>query len=297
MPAPLVHLIDSHVYIFRSYFSMPEMTAPDGMPTQAAYGFTNTLLRFLSEERPTHLACCFDFAMTSFRNDLFPDYKVSRGEEAPEDLEPQFDLCKRAAQALGLPVFEAVDYEADDVIATLVDSLLGSGCRMQVLTTDKDLAQLVTEDGRVVLYDLAKETRLDAEGVREKFGVSPVQIPDYLALLGDKVDDLPGVPGYGKKSAAIALSAFDRLEAVPGEAEGWEGVEVRGAARLAREMAAHREQALRIRELATVVREVPGIRSDLADLRWEGAPAGAFDALCAELGWGRIAERVPRPAS
>ena len=296
MPAPLVHLIDAHVYIFRAYFSpLPEMTAPDGRPTQAAYGFTNTLLRFLSEERPSHLACCFDFAMTSFRNDVFPDYKASRGDEVPDDLEPQFEMCKRAAEALGLAVFEAPDYEADDVIGTLVDGLLGSGCRMQVLTSDKDLAQLVTEDGRVVLYDLAKGIRLDADGVREKFGVSPAQIPDYLALLGDKVDDLPGVPGYGKKSAAIALGAFRRLEGIPDDPGGWDGVQVRGAKRLAREMAAHREQALQIRELATVVRKVPGIRSDLDDLRWEGSPAGAFETLCAELGWGRIAERVPRP--
>ncbi len=292
---PMVHLIDGHVYIFRSYFVMPEMKAPDGTPTQAAYGFTNTLLRLLSEEKPTHLACCFDFAMTSFRNDVFPAYKSSRGDEVPDDLEPQFDLCKRAAEALGLRVFEAPDYEADDVIGTLVDGLLSEKCRMQVLTSDKDLSQLVTEDGRVGFYDLAKETHLDADGVREKFGVSPSQIPDYLALMGDKVDDLPGVPGYGKKSAGIALRAFDRIEKIPDDPAGWEGVEVRGAKRLAREIAAHREQALQIRELATVVRKVPGIRSDLDDLTWEGAPAGAFEALCEELGWGRIADRVPRP--
>ena len=292
---PQVHLIDGHVYIFRSYFSLPEMEAPDGRATQAAYGFTNTLLRFLSEEKPTHLACCFDYAMTSFRNEVFPAYKSSRGDEVPDDLEPQFEMCKRAAEALGVPLFEAVDYEADDVIGTLVEGLLPQKCRVQVLTSDKDLSQLVTEDGQVTLYDLAKEARLDADGVREKFGVDPAQIPDYLALLGDKVDDLPGVPGYGKKRASIALGAFGSLDAIPGEVEGWEGVTVRGAARLAREMATHREQALEIRELATVVRKVPGIRSDLDDLRWTGAPAGAFEALCKELGWGRIAERVPAP--
>ncbi len=105
----LVHLIDAHVYVFRAYFSLPEMLGPDGeTATQAAYGFTNTLLRLLSEQEPTHMACCFDFAMTSFRNDAFPGYKASRGDEVPDDLAPQFEMCKQAARALGLPVFEAL---------------------------------------------------------------------------------------------------------------------------------------------------------------------------------------------
>ncbi len=188
---------------------------------------------------------------------------------------------------------EAADYEADDVIGTLVDGLLSEDCGVQVVSSDKDLCQLVTEDGRVVLHDFAKETTLDADGVREKFGVDPAQIPDYLALLGDAVDDLPGVPGYGKKSAAAALGAFGRIDAIPDDPAGWEGVAVRGAARLAREIAAHRDQALQVRELATIVRKVPGVRCSLADLAWEGAPAGAVEALCAELGWGRIADRIP----
>ena len=295
-----VHLVDGHVYIYRAYFSMPEMLAPDGTPTQAAYGFASTLLRFLAERRPTHLVCCFDHAMTSFRNDLFPGYKASRGDEVPEDLAPQFEICKQAARALGLPVFEAAGYEADDVIATLVDGLLADGLlaedgTVQVVSSDKDLSQLVTEDGRVRLHDLQRDTTLDADGVREKFGVDPAQIPDYLALVGDTVDDLPGVPGYGRKSAAAALGAFGSIDAIPDDPAAWEGVTVRGAARLAREIAGHREQALRVRELATLVRNVPGIRSDVEDLAWEGAPAGAFEALCSELGWGRIAARVPRP--
>ncbi len=270
------------------------MRAPDGTPTHAAYGFANTLLRLLAEPGPTHLACCFDFAMTSFRNRRFPAYKASRGEQAPEDLEPQFDLCRRVAGALGLPVFEAPDYEADDVIGTLVAHLLAEDCRIRVISSDKDLSQLVTEDGRVELYDLQRDHRLDADGVRAKFGVSPVQVPDYLALVGDAVDDLPGVPGYGRKSAAVALGFFQKLEAIPAEPEAWEGVPVRGAVRLARQIALHREQALEIRELATVVRSVPGIAPDAEELVWEGAPAGAFEALCGELGWGAIARRVPQ---
>lgn len=293
-PRPVVHLLDAHVYIFRAWVTLPEMPAPDGRATGGAYGFANTLLRYLREREPVHVACCFDFAMTSFRNDLFPAYKSSRGDEVPDDLEPQFEMAKDAARAAGFASYEAEGYEADDVIATLTAQILEQGGDVVVVTSDKDLSQLVTEDGRVTMYDLQRETALDADGVREKFGVDPAQIPDYLALVGDKVDDLPGVPGYGKKGAAAALGAFGALEAIPSDPAGWEGVEVRGAARLAERIEAHREQALEIRELATVVREVPGVKCDLPGLVWQGADRQAFEALCAGLGWGRIATRIPR---
>ena len=294
MAEPLVHLFDSHVYIFRAWVTLPDMPGPDGRHTGAAYGFANTLLRYLNDEKPEYAACCFDYAMTSFRNDVFPAYKSSRGDEVPPELEPQFDMAKDASWGLGLGAFEQPDYEADDVIGTMVDQLLAQGARVRVITSAKDLSQLVTEDGRVTLYDLAREIHMDADGVREKFGVDPAQIPDYLALVGDKVDDLPGVPGYGKKSAAVALQAFGSLEGIPDDPDGWEGVEVRGAKRLAANMAEHREQALRIRELATVVRSVPGIEADLAELRWEGADSERFPDLCERLGWGRIATRAEK---
>jgi 5'-3' exonuclease len=289
-----VHLVDAHVYVFRAWFSLPEMPAPDGTPTGAAYGFANTLIRYLTREEPTHLACAFDFALTSFRNERFPGYKASRGEEAPPDLEPQFALCKEAALALGVPVFEREDYEADDVIATLVEGLLPEGAHVRVVSADKDLAQLVTDDGRVVLHDLQRERTLDAAGVRERFGVGPGQIPDLLALVGDAIDDLPGVPGFGAKRAAAALGAFGTLDRIPTDPARWEDGAVRGARRLAETLARHRERALEVRELATVVRDVPGVRARLPALRWRGADAERFGALCDRLGWGRIATRVPR---
>ena len=269
------------------------MQAPDGTPTQAAYGFANTLIRFLSERAPSHLACCFDYSLESFRNREFPAYKSSRGEQAPPDLQPQFALCREVASALGIPVFEAEGYEADDVIATLVAQLLAEGGRVQVVSSDKDLSQLVTADGRVVLHDLQRSRTLDAEGVRQKYGVYPEQIPDYLALLGDAVDDLPGVPGYGTKSAAAALGAFGHLEQIPLDRMGWEGVAVRGAQRLAASFALHRKQALDIRRLATLVRDVPGVEASLDTLAWPGAALERFQRLSERLGWGRIATRVP----
>jgi len=294
MCQPVVHLIDSHVYIFRAYFSLPDMSAPDGTPTNATYGFANTLLRYLGEREPDYLACCFDHSITSFRNELFPDYKSSRGDEAPPDLEPQFELCRQAAAALGIPVFERENFEADDVIATLAEQLLAEGARVVVVSADKDLSQLVREDDRLVLYDLQRDRTLDAKGVREKFGVTPGQIPDYLALVGDSVDDLPGVPGYGPKSAAAALGAFGCLEDIPLDVSGWEGVTVRGARRLAERLAEHRERALQVRGLATVVRDVPQVAASLAELAYPGADPEAFPQICERLGWGQIATRVPR---
>ncbi len=293
----VVHLIDAPVYVFRAWVTLPAMPAPDGTPTGAAYGYANTLLRFLREREPTHVAACFDHAITSFRNELFPAYKQSRGTEVPPDLAPQFAFCAAASRALGIATYEMPNYEADDVIATLAERAAKAGLAAEIVSADKDLTQLVREDGSARFHDLARETTLDADGVRAKFGVAPAQIPDYLALLGDKVDDLPGVPGFGAKSAAAALAAFGTLEAIPDEASGWAGVPVRGAEKLAASWRAHREQALRIRALATVVRDVPGFTAHPDDTLWRGADRAQFTALCDRLGWGRILERVPRWAS
>jgi 5'-3' exonuclease len=293
----VVHLIDAPVYVFRAWVTLPAMPAPDGTPTGAAYGYVNTLLRFLREREPTHVAACFDHAITSFRNQLFATYKQSRGTEVPPDLAPQFAFCIAASRALGVAAYEVPDYEADDVIATLAERASQAGLSAEIVSADKDLAQLVREDGRALFHDLARETTLDAAGVRAKFGVAPAQIPDYLALLGDKVDDLPGVPGFGAKSAAAALVAFGTLEAIPDEVAGWAGVPVRGADKLAASWRAHREQALRIRALATVVRDIPGFAAQPEESRWRGADRAQFTGLCERLGWGRILERVPRWAS
>jgi 5'-3' exonuclease len=290
-PRPVVHLVDSHVYVFRAYYGMPPMTAPDGAPVGAAHGFASTLLRLLGELAPTHLGCVFDFAMTSFRNALFPAYKAGR-TEAPADLEPQFALCEDVARALGLPVLTAPDFEADDVIATVADAALAAGADVVVVTTDKDLAQLVREDGRVVLFDLAKQQRLDADGVRRRFGVSPAQIPDYLALVGDAVDNLPGVPGIGPKTAAQLLAGFGALTAIPDDAAAWRALAIRGADAAVARFAAHREQALRIRALATVRRDAPGAARDLDALAWHGPDAAVSAALFARLDWKGIARRA-----
>ncbi len=290
---PLVHLIDGPIYIFRAYYSLPAMSAPDGTPTNAAYGYANTLIKYLTDTQASHVAVCFDHSAESFRNEIEPDYKAQRGEP-PDDLVPQFDLCTEATAALGLPVFSREDFEADDLIATLTAQLLKKGARVVIVTTDKDLCQLVREDGRATVYDLGRDVELDADGVREKFGVDPAQIPDYLGLVGDSVDNLPGIPGVGAKSAGAALRTFGRIEKIPEAAEKWSGVAVRGAAGLAARIAEHRERALLTRELATLRRDVPGVKADLRRLRYRGADRLAVEDLFTRLDWGRIATRIPR---
>jgi len=292
---PLVHLFDGHVYIFRAYHSLPPMTADDGTPCNAAYGFANTLIRYAADEDPSHVAICFDAAMTSFRNAIEPSYKAQRGE-TPDDLEPQFDLCREIAGALGFASFEQDDYEADDLIGALCEDVIRWQATARVLTTDKDLCQLVREDGRVVVHDLAKEKTFDAAAVRAKFGVGPAQIPDYLGLVGDVIDNLPGVPGIGAKSAAAILSVFESIESIPADAmaEPWARVPARGAAKLAEKLLAHRERALATKSLATVLRRVPGLSPDLGDLAYHGADRARVDALFDRLGWNRIRDRIPR---
>jgi DNA polymerase-1 len=290
---PLVHLFDGHVYIFRAYYSLPPMAAADGTPCNAAYGFANTLIRYASEQDPTHAGVCFDASMTSFRNAIEPEYKAQRGE-TPDDLEPQFDLCREISVALGFATYELDDYEADDLLATISGEVVRCKGMARVLTTDKDLCQLVREDGRVVVHDLAKDWTYDADGVREKFGVSPSQIPDYLGLVGDKIDNLPGVPGVGAKSAVAVLRVFDSIESIPDDFEKWAGVEMRGARRLSERITEHRERALKTKELATVVHRVPGIEPGLSELAYRGADRERTEELFERLGWNRIFDRIPK---
>ncbi len=295
-PGSCVHLIDGPVYVFRAYHSLPPMPAPDGTPTNAAYGYANALLKYLRETEATHAAVAFDHSMESFRNEIEPGYKAQRGE-TPEDLDPQFEICLEVTRALGVPAFEKQGFEADDLIATLTTQLLRRRARVVIVTSDKDLTQLVREDGRVRVYDLGRDATLDADGVRAKFGVDPAQIPDYLGLVGDAVDNLPGVPGVGPKSASAVLRRFGRIEAIPDDPVRWSGLELRGSARIAALIAAHRERALRTRELATLRRDVPGMPGGLRELRYRGADRAGVEQLFERLGWGRIATRIPRWAS
>jgi 5'-3' exonuclease len=225
----------------------------------------------------------------SFRNDMFPGYKTSAGIE-PELL-AQFPLAERVLEAIGVVVWGNVEFEADDALATAAVRWVEDVDQVVILTPDKDLAQVVVGD-RIVTYDRRRQQMLDEEGVVAKFGVHPESIPDYLALVGDTADGVPGLPGWGAKSASRVLYRYPRLELVPLDAAEWE-VEVRGAEKLAATLRDHLDQAFLYRELTTLRLDVP-IAESLSELEWQGVPRELFLRVCGELGFDPEAIRVHR---
>ncbi len=222
-------LIDASNWIFRAYHALPPLTAPDKTPTGAVYGFGNMLKRLHKEHPAERIAVVFDASGESFRNQIFADYKANRSD-TPEDLKPQFALVQQMVAAQGLPLLVVPDVEADDVIGTLAKAGEAAGMEVLIVSGDKDMAQLVNE--RVSLLDTMKNRRMGPAGVVEKFGVTPAQIIDYLALMGDAVDNIPGVPGVGPKTAAKLLGEHHTLEGVmsaAGEVKGKLGENLRAA--------------------------------------------------------------------
>ena len=215
----------------------------------------------------THVAVAFDHVIESFRNDLFAGYKT--GEGVPADLLAQFHPAEDAARALGIVVWPMVDFEADDALATGAHryAALPEVEQVVICSPDKDLAQCV-RGARVVTLDRMRRRLFDEEGVKEKFGVAPASIPDWLALVGDDADGIPGVPRWGAKSAAVLLARYRSLEDIPDEEDEWD-VPVRGAAALAASLRAHREEARLYRTLATLRTDVP-LPEDLEALRYRG---------------------------
>src|SRR5215467_6152825 len=206
-----VYVVDAMNYIFRAYHSLPDnITSPDGLLTNAVLGYLRTLLRIINERKPEYMAAAFE-KNTSFRNTLFAAYKANR-KQPPEDLEAQFEYCRRITQAIGVACVEVDNYEADDVIGTIAARMSAIGYRVVVVTGDKDMSQRVSD--AVSVYDIGREHWLDEAGVREKFGVAPTQIPDLLALHGDHIDNIPGVMGVGEKTAQQILSVCRNVEDV-----------------------------------------------------------------------------------
>ena len=285
-----IHLVDGTYELFRSHFGAPPRTSPGGHAVGATVGLLRSLLMLLSTPGVTHVACAFDHVIESFRNDLFAGYKTSAGVAA--ELLDQFPLAERAVAALGMVVWPMVEFEADDALATAAARFKDAAGVDQVVicSPDKDLAQAVL-GACVVCWDRRRDIVLDDAGVHAKFGVRPHSIPDWLALVGDAADGLPGVPGWGAKSAGAVLSRFDHLEAIP-EDPGRLGLPLGRAARLAESLASRREEAFLYRRLATLRDDVP-LADDVAGLEWRG-PTAEFDEVCRELGDEGLAQRAAR---
>ncbi len=281
-----IYLVDGTYELFRSYFALPSMSAPDGREVGAVRGLIQTLLLLLRSEGVTHVGCAFDHVVRSFRNGLFDGYKT--GDGVAEELLSQFGLAERAVSALGIVVWPMVEFEADDAIATAASRWWQAEGVEQVVicSPDKDLMQMARGQ-RIVSLDRRKELVTDEAGVVEKFGVRPGSIPDYLALVGDAADGIPGIPRWGAKSTALVLGRYEHIELIPDDPSDWE-VSPRGAAAMASNLSERRNDALLYKQLATLRLDVP-LPEDLADLKWGGVKRKEYESLCQELGLGRLA--------
>jgi DNA polymerase-1 len=255
MSLPQVYLVDASIYIFRAWFSMPdEFTNSNGEPTNAAYGFCGFLCSLLEQTSAQHVAVAFDESLTSsYRNDIYPEYKANR-DPAPEDLKRQFQWARSIAEAMGLKCFADPYYEADDIIGTLAEHWRARGHSVCLVTSDKDLAQLVRHGD--VWWDFSRNQKLGVAQVQQKFGVTPEQIADYLALAGDAVDNIPGVPGVGPKSASALLAHFGDLDSIYNRIEEVQHLSIRGAKSLQKKLSDNQDAAELARRLTVIQTDV-----------------------------------------
>lgn len=283
-----VHVIDGTFELFRAFFGAPS-SRHEGREVGATRTFLRSLLAWARKAGVTHCAVAFDTVIESFRNRLFDGYKT--GDGIDPDLHAQFPLAEEAAAALGFTVWPMVEFECDDALATAAFRFRDDPrvARVVIVSPDKDLAQCVVGQ-RVVCLDRQREKVLDEEGVRAKFGVGPESIPDLLAVVGDAADGLPGIPGWGAKSAAGVLARWKHLDAIPADPAQWD-VKVRGAARLAEALNERREQATLYRTLATLRTDVP-LTETLDDLAWRGPDPDRLQALAERLGDRNLPQRL-----
>jgi 5'-3' exonuclease len=275
-----VHLVDGTYELFRAWFGAPP-AEHRGREVGATRGVVRSLVSWLRSGEVTHMGVAFDHVIESFRNELFGGYKTGDGLEPA--LVAQFELVERATAALGLRVWPMIEFEADDALATAAAALDRDAAVEQIViaSPDKDLAQCV-RGARVIMLDRLRKTTLDAPGVAAKFGVPPASIPDWLALVGDDADGIPGVPRWGARSAAAVLARWGRIEDIPADPRAWD-VNVRGAAALAATLAEHRAPVALYKRLATLRTDAP-IACAPADLAWRGTDPAAVAAIADELG-------------
>jgi len=285
----LIFLVDASVYVFRAYHSMPpDMCDGDGNPVHALYGFARFLGDLIERERPEYMAVAFDASLaTSFRNQIYPAYKANR-DPAPLDLLLQFERCRAFCERLGIAWFDSSEFEADDIIGTLATRMRAEGLRTTIVTRDKDMAQLITPGD--VYWDYAGDIRYHHGEIEERFGVAPERYADYLALTGDAVDNIAGVPGVGPKTATALLRHFSSLDDLYERVDVVRDLPLRGAAKLVDRLRAHREAAYLARQL-TRIRCDMHLPVSREHLRRRRPDLTAIDAFCADNGFGALLGR------
>lgn len=279
-----LYLIDGANYVFRAYYAIRSLSTSKGQPTNALYGFTNMLLKLLKEEEPDYVAVCFDTKEPTFRDELYGEYKANR-KEPPDDLVQQFPYVQSIVEALALQVISKPGFEADDLIATLARRFASSDLEVVIVSGDKDLMQLVGKN--VSILDEMKELRVGEEEVRERFGVGPERVVDVLALAGDQSDNVPGVPGVGRKTASRLVAEFGPVEEILRRAE-----EIGGSA--GKKIAENVDSAKLSKLLVTLDSDVD-LETDLKDLERRPPDGSKMHDLFRELEFTRLlAQLAPR---
>jgi 5'-3' exonuclease len=292
----VLYLIDASVFIFRAYYSVPVSVAdPDGNPVNALHGFARFLGELLERETPGHIAVAFDQSLSkSFRNTIYPPYKANR-EPAPPELRRQFELCRQLCDALGIAQFASAEYEADDIIGTLAALARAQGLPVTIVSRDKDLTQLISSVD--TYWDAIADVRYAYDDIEGRFGVRPERVADYLALTGDAVDNIPGVPGVGRKTASKLLKHFDTLPGIYENLAAIEKLKFRNAAFVATNLREYRETAFLARRLTGIACDMP-IAVEVEGLQRRGPDLVALDQFYDAQGFGRMlrdqARRIAR---
>ncbi len=290
----VVYFVDASYFIFRAYHSMPpDMVDVDGNATHALYGFARFLSDLLERVRPERIGVAFDISRpgeTSFRNSIYPAYKANR-ESPPEDLKRQVEPCREFCRHMGIAEFASSEYEADDIIGTLAVRSRAAGLRNVLVTRDKDLSQLI-RDGDV-FWDYTGNAHYRYHDIGPRFGAAPELIADFLALTGDSVDNIPGVPGVGKKTAGELFNAFGSLDDLYENLHRVPALKLRGSAAIIARLLAHKDAAYLARSLTRIVCDLP-LAATLDDLRPKRPNSGKLDFFFDTHGFGNILRQQAR---
>ena len=285
-----VLLIDSSIYIFKSYFSLPEKwhAVDNQYPTQAIYGFTNFLLDLLKKQQPNYIFCAFDESLqTGFRHQLCPNYKINR-ELPDEGLAFQLNACRQLCRVLGIAEMASNHYEADDLLGAMAQQVRNAGMQPVIISRDKDLTQIIQEGD--LYWDIGKSQPKNHQQLEQDLGVGCHQMADYLALVGDSSDSIAGVPGVGPKTARELLSWMPSIEHIIDHSDQLGDLPIRGAAKLSDKIAQNKDQLLLSRKLATIVTHIEGMPS-CDKIQWQGVYQDAFSLFADEMGFADVFNR------